>query len=51
MNKVREKYMHTSKRIQKKMLFYSYICKMLGIISEQEYKSILSHVQSGKNQL
>jgi hypothetical protein len=42
--------MQTSKRMQKKILFHSYLCKILGIISEQEYKSILSQVQSGKNQ-
>jgi hypothetical protein len=42
--------MLTSKRRKKKILLNSYLCRLLGIISEQEYKSILSHIQSGWHQ-
>jgi hypothetical protein len=38
--------MDPSKRIKKKILLNSYLCKMLGIISDQEYNTILSNINS-----
>lgn len=32
--------MNTSKRIQKKIIHFSYISKLVGILSEKEYKTI-----------
>jgi hypothetical protein len=42
--------MFTSKRIKKKILLNCYLCKILGIISEQEYNTILSNIQPGDEQ-
>ena len=35
-----------TKRIKKKILFNSYLCKKLGIISDQEYNTILNNFSS-----
>ncbi|MEC2056850.1 hypothetical protein I6J18_21005 [Peribacillus psychrosaccharolyticus] len=33
--------MNTSKRIQKKIIHFSYISKLVGILSEKEYQTIM----------
>ncbi len=38
--------MSPTKRIKKKIFLNSYLCKMLGIISEQEYNTILNNFNS-----
>lgn len=35
-----------SKRIKKKILLHSYLCKVLGIISDQEYNTIVNNISS-----
>jgi hypothetical protein len=39
--------MHTSKRVKKKILLNSLLCKLLGIISEQDFKGIVGDIHSG----
>ncbi|WP_281368184.1 hypothetical protein [Neobacillus endophyticus] len=38
--------MDPSKRIKNKILLNSYLCKMLGIITDQEYHTILNKISS-----
>jgi hypothetical protein len=38
-----------SKRVKKKILVNSFMCKLLGIISDQEYQNILNNIQSDEH--
>ncbi|WP_257984463.1 hypothetical protein [Neobacillus cucumis] len=41
--------MSRSKRTKKKILLNTSLCKLLGIISDQEYNTILNHISSREN--
>ncbi len=38
--------MFKSKRIKNKIILSSYLCKLFGIINEQEFETILNQIQS-----
>lgn len=38
--------MNTSKRIQKKIIHFSYISKLVGILSEKEFQAIVEKFHS-----
>lgn len=40
--------MYPSKRVKKKILLNSFLCKLLGIISEQDFKGIVDDIYSGE---
>jgi hypothetical protein len=43
--------MRQSLRIQKKVLAYSYLCKLLGIINEKEFQRITAKSSSNNRPL
>lgn len=43
--------MNTSKRIQKKIIHFSYISKLVGILSEKEYQTIMEKFLSDTEEM
>ncbi|MGG1691623.1 hypothetical protein [Heyndrickxia ginsengihumi] len=38
--------MYLSKRMKKKMMLYSYMCKKFGIINEEDYHNVLTNIKA-----